>query len=161
MRDRVHSIDTKFGKAYVAFDKMNDYRISLVSFDKKYRNAVNPHPILTTGMYIRVRQIAEFIDDPNRGRFSDDKICFYGTEFQENVWSRICEIPRGQTKTYKQIAEEIGHPTSYRAVANACGQNRLAILIPCHRVVAKSGLGGYRWGSDMKKRLLNEERRDE
>lgn len=77
-----------------------------------------------------------------------------GTPFQMMVWDEIAKIPVGEVRTYSQIAAAIDRPTSYRAVANACGKNPLALLIPCHRVVAKNGLGGYHWGTDIKKRIL-------
>ncbi|MGC1185613.1 MAG: methylated-DNA--[protein]-cysteine S-methyltransferase [Candidatus Dormiibacterota bacterium] len=78
-----------------------------------------------------------------------------GTTFQWLVWRAIQRIPRGRTKTYSQIAGEIGRPTAARAVARACATNQVALLIPCHRVVpAAGGEGGYRWGRDRKQRLL-------
>ena len=65
----------------------------------------------------------------------------------------------GETRTYSEVAEKIGSPSSVRAVANACGQNNLAVVIPCHRVVRKDGgIAGYRWGEEKKKRLLEKER---
>jgi O-6-methylguanine DNA methyltransferase len=76
-----------------------------------------------------------------------------GTHFQKLVWREIMNIPYGETRTYGEIAELIGHPKSYRAVANACGQNKLAIIIPCHRVVGINSTGGYYWGVDIKERL--------
>ncbi len=67
-----------------------------------------------------------------------------GTPFQQQVWAALLTIPRGQTRTYAQIAAQIGRPTSARAVANACGANPHPIDIPCHRVIASDGsLGGY------------------
>lgn len=83
-----------------------------------------------------------------------------GNSFQKSVWVEIEKIPYGETKTYGQIAEAIGKPKAYRAVANACGQNKLALLIPCHRVVGKSNIGGYHWGIDIKKQLLELEKVD-
>jgi len=78
-----------------------------------------------------------------------------GTTFQWLVWRAIQRIPRGGTKTYGQLAGEIGRPTAARAVARACATNQVALLIPCHRVVpAAGGEGGYRWGKDRKQRLL-------
>jgi len=68
-----------------------------------------------------------------------------GTAFQQKVWQAIAAIPRGQTRTYSELAEQIG--SGPRAVANACGANRLPLLIPCHRVVAKNGLGGFMQGT--------------
>jgi len=83
-----------------------------------------------------------------------------GTAFQARVWQAIRQIPRGQTRTYTDLARAIGQPTSMRAVANACGANRVSVVIPCHRVVREDGSsGGYRWGASRKVKLLQEERR--
>lgn len=82
-----------------------------------------------------------------------------GTAFQATVWSALRRIPVGETRTYTQIAQEIGAPTSVRAVARACATNRLALVVPCHRVVRSDGsMGGYRWGLEVKERLLDLER---
>ena len=83
-----------------------------------------------------------------------------GTEFQNLVWKEISKIPYGQTMSYKEIAERIGHPNSSRAVANACGKNPYPIIIPCHRVICSNGeLGGYSGpgGISEKRRLLKNE----
>ncbi len=82
-----------------------------------------------------------------------------GTAFQATVWSALRRIPVGQTRTYSQVAQEIGAPRSVRAVARACATNRLALVVPCHRVVRSDGsMGGYRWGLEVKERLLDLER---
>ena len=83
-----------------------------------------------------------------------------GTKFQISVWKEIKKIPKGQTKTYKDIAVELKKPKSSRAVANACGKNPLLIEIPCHRVIRSDGkLGGYsgKGGINQKRKLLKEE----
>ena len=83
-----------------------------------------------------------------------------GTEFQLKVWEEIIKIPKGQTKTYKDIAIALKKPKSSRAVANACGKNPLLIEIPCHRVIRSDGkLGGYsgKGGANQKRKLLKEE----
>lgn len=81
------------------------------------------------------------------------------TAFQRRVWQALREIPRGQTRSYSQVAAAIGQPSAVRAAARACGQNRLALLVPCHRVVGKNGsLTGYRWGTERKRNLLAWER---
>ena len=85
---------------------------------------------------------------------------FEGTEFQVKVWNAMKEIPRGEIRTYTEIAVQIGHPNSARAVANACGQNPYPPIVPCHRVVRSDGsLGGYSGvgGVETKRRLLSEE----
>ena len=83
-----------------------------------------------------------------------------GTKFQISVWKEIKKIPKGQTKTYKDIAVALNKPKSSRAVANACGKNPLLIEIPCHRVIRSDGkLGGYsgKGGMNQKRKLLKEE----
>lgn len=77
------------------------------------------------------------------------------TPFQAAVWKALCKIPYGEMRSYDWIAEKIGRPSAPRAVGHACGQNRLPIVIPCHRVIRKDGsLGGYTGGLRIKKRLL-------
>ncbi len=78
-----------------------------------------------------------------------------GTDFQKKVWRRLMYVPYGKTISYAELANRIGQPKAYRAVANACGQNPLPILIPCHRVIASDGkLGGYSSGLKRKRWLL-------
>src|SRR5437016_12137357 len=81
------------------------------------------------------------------------------TAFQRRVWTYLQSIPFGSTKSYSQVAKAIGQPTATRAVARACATNQVAVAIPCHRVVREDGgMGGYRWGIDRKKALLEMER---
>ena len=83
-----------------------------------------------------------------------------GTFFQKKVWLELSKIPKGETRTYKEIAIAIGRPLAVRAVANACGKNPHPIKIPCHRVIRSDGkLGGYsaQGGTAAKRRLLKEE----
>ncbi|MBV9760377.1 MAG: methylated-DNA--[protein]-cysteine S-methyltransferase [Acidobacteriaceae bacterium] len=83
---------------------------------------------------------------------------FKGTQFQVRVWKQLTQIAFGTTKTYGDIAEEIGHPAAFRAVGNANGRNRLPLVAPCHRVVAAGGkLGGFTGGLGLKRRLLDHE----
>ena len=78
-----------------------------------------------------------------------------GTEFQKQVWQALLTIPLGQTRSYRQIAEQVGRPNAVRAVGTACGSNPISILIPCHRVIRSDGsYQGYHWGIEMKTRLL-------
>ncbi len=85
---------------------------------------------------------------------------FSGTPFQNSVWEELKNIPYGETRSYAEIAEKIGKPTAYRAVAQANGANQLAIIVPCHRVINTGGaLGGYAGGVARKEWLLNHELR--
>jgi AraC family transcriptional regulator of adaptative response/methylated-DNA-[protein]-cysteine methyltransferase len=82
------------------------------------------------------------------------------TAFQWRVWQALRAIPYGTTRSYSQIARAIGRPSAARAVARACATNPASVVIPCHRVVREDGhLGGYRWGLERKRALLDQERR--
>jgi AraC family transcriptional regulator of adaptative response/methylated-DNA-[protein]-cysteine methyltransferase len=105
----------------------------------------------------QVREVAQALA---KGGVGQDELPLdvHGTVFQWLVWRQIQAIPRGRTKTYGQLATEIGRPAAARAVARACATNQVALLIPCHRVVpAAGGEGGYRWGPNRKRRLLDAE----
>lgn len=105
-----------------------------------------------------ILSVAAFIEAPEQGLALPLDI--QGTAFQRRVWKALQQIPLGQTATYSEIARQLGRPTASRAVAGACASNKLAVAIPCHRVVRKSGdLGGYRWGLRRKSGLLAAERR--
>ena len=80
--------------------------------------------------------------------------CLDGTPFQQSVWRAMTKIGYGQTASYSDLAKEIGKPKALRAVAAACGANPIGVIIPCHRVVAKNGIGGYTGGLEKKKFLL-------
>jgi AraC family transcriptional regulator of adaptative response/methylated-DNA-[protein]-cysteine methyltransferase len=83
-----------------------------------------------------------------------------GTAFQKRVWEELRRIPYGQTASYGEVARRIGQPTATRAVARACATNPAALVTPCHRVVRETGeLGGYRWGVERKRQLLEKERK--
>jgi len=82
------------------------------------------------------------------------------TAFQWRVWEALTRIPAGETRSYGQIARAIGAPNAARAVGRACGSNRLALIVPCHRVVREDGTsGGWRWGAARKQQLLQQEKR--
>jgi AraC family transcriptional regulator, regulatory protein of adaptative response / methylated-DNA-[protein]-cysteine methyltransferase len=83
-----------------------------------------------------------------------------GTVFQLRVWQALRQIPRGETRSYSELAREMGEPNATRAVARACALNRVALIVPCHRVVGVDGsLTGYRWGVERKKQLLEAEKK--
>ena len=103
-----------------------------------------------------VARVARFVEDPARGL--DIPLDVTGTAFEQKVWAALRQIPVGETASYREVARRIGSPTAVRAVARACAANRLAVAIPCHRVVASDGaLTGYRWGIERKQLLLARE----
>lgn len=103
-----------------------------------------------------VARVVGFIEAPGLGL--DLPLDLRGTAFQQRVWLALQDIPVGSTASYAEIAQKIGAPKSFRAVAQACGANNLAVAIPCHRVVRSDGnLSGYRWGVERKQKLLERE----
>ena len=90
-----------------------------------------------------VRQLERYREDPD-AKF-DLPLLIEGTDFQRRVWDAMCAIPRGRTLTYGEMARQLGGEDfeSARAVGQACGDNKLPIVIPCHRVVAADGIGGF------------------
>jgi len=99
------------------------------------------------------RKILDFISGD--GSLARVPVDIRGTVFQRRVWQALRAIPRGETRTYSQIAREIGAPDAVRAVGSACGANPVALLVPCHRAMrTDGGLGGYAWGLEVKQQLL-------
>ena len=105
-----------------------------------------------------IARITADLDGSNAPEAPLPPIDIRATAFQWRVWEALQHIPRGETRSYSDIANAIGKPRSVRAVANACGRNRLAVVVPCHRVIREDGsLGGYRWGIERKRTLLDRE----
>jgi AraC family transcriptional regulator of adaptative response/methylated-DNA-[protein]-cysteine methyltransferase len=103
-----------------------------------------------------IAQVIGFVEAPRIGL--DLPLDVRGTAFQQRVWQALREIPVGKTMSYADIARSIGEPKAVRAVAQACGANKIAVAIPCHRVVKNDGaLSGYRWGVERKRALLEKE----
>lgn len=127
--------NTEIGIVQIIYDKKIITSITFLDDKKK---------IISTDM-----KFAELCKKIKKYKYSQE-----GTEFQKTVWKEIERIPFGETRTYQQIAENINRPNSYRAVANACGKNNLALLIPCHRVTSKNDIGGYKWNINRKIKLL-------
>jgi AraC family transcriptional regulator of adaptative response/methylated-DNA-[protein]-cysteine methyltransferase len=104
-----------------------------------------------------VERVIAYVDAPGNG--IGLPLDIRGTAFQRQVWEVLQSIPAGETRSYTEVAAMIGNPKAVRAVATACASNRLAVAVPCHRVVAgDGGLAGYRWGIDRKRALLERER---
>jgi AraC family transcriptional regulator, regulatory protein of adaptative response / methylated-DNA-[protein]-cysteine methyltransferase len=111
----------------------------------------------------RVRAVADALagaDARKRGAHDEAALPVdpIGTAFQKKVWDALMKIPQGETRSYAELATQLGAPKAARAVASACAHNRIAVLVPCHRVIRGDGsLGGYRWGLPMKQKLLQRE----
>ncbi|MFC7301919.1 bifunctional transcriptional activator/DNA repair enzyme AdaA [Cognatiluteimonas weifangensis] len=92
------------------------------------------------------------------GRQAEVPVDLLGTAFQTQVWDALMKIPLGETRSYAELAAQLGQPRAARAVAGACARNRVAVVVPCHRVIRGDGApGGYRWGLPLKQRLLRRE----
>jgi methylated-DNA-[protein]-cysteine S-methyltransferase len=119
-----------------------------VPFEHAVENA--RHPVLRD----TARQLREYF--AGKRRTFELPLEFRGTDFQRGVWAALLTIPYGETRTYGQIAEQIGNPTAVRAVGAANGRNPISIIAPCHRVIGMNGsLTGFGGGLDAKARLLS------
>jgi methylated-DNA-[protein]-cysteine S-methyltransferase len=133
----------------------NEEGISGVRFvDKK----VEPIPAIPPPLKECCRQLYEYFVG-NRKEF-ELKLQFDGTDFQKKVWNRLMKIPYGKTRSYKDVAKAVNNKRAFRAVGSANGRNNIAIIIPCHRVIAHDGtLGGYGGGLWRKEWLLEHEKK--
>lgn len=130
-------INTPFGAVAIAAHG-DQLAIELLTKSPSQSNHQSAHPLVA----LAYEQIMQYLQQPA----TQFNLPFntYGTAFQQRVWQAIVAIPLGQTRTYGQIARQIG--SGPRAVANACGANTLPLVIPCHRVVAQNGIGGFMQG---------------
>jgi len=109
-------------------------------------------------LYAWFEKVRDFVLLPREAL--DLPVDIQGTAFQSRVWRALRDIPLGKTATYGEVARRLGKPKAVRAVASACASNHVALLIPCHRVLAADGgPGGYRWGVERKRDLLRREAR--
>jgi len=117
----------------------------------------NEHSTLSDLAFDQVREYLK-----GHRRTFDFPYELHGTEFQKKVWNALCQVPYGETRTYKEIASVVGNPKASRAVGMANNKNPLMVVVPCHRIVGTDGnLIGYADGLDMKKALLELERKEE
>lgn len=141
-----------FGAVAISL-QANQLAVHLLAESPSAENMLSTLPLVKKAY----TQITQYLQDPT-SKF-DLPTYIQGTVFQQRVWQAIAAIPVGQTCTYSQLAEKIG--SGPRAVANACGANNLPLLIPCHRVLAKNGIGGFMRGQShglaIKKWLLAHE----
>ncbi|HWH86040.1 MAG TPA: methylated-DNA--[protein]-cysteine S-methyltransferase [Pseudomonas sp.] len=135
----------------------NDSRLAAILWENDKPNRVRIGPMSEAAdspiLLQTARQLEEYFAG-TRNRF-DLELEFVGSEFQKKVWAALLTIPFGETRTYSQIATQIGHPAAVRAVGAANGRNPISIVAPCHRVIGASGkLTGFAGGLEAKERLL-------
>jgi len=142
--------DTPFGKAFIATTKYgvcklsfieDDFTQELVKLENQWKNATFKYSDIKT------RDTVEAVFYVTKRKNHPLSVLVSGTNFQVSVWKALLDLPFASLTSYGDIANKIGKPKAYRAVGTAIGQNPIAFLIPCHRVIQQSGkLGGYRWG---------------
>ena len=147
LNDYYDMFKTPIGVLYLVF------RSSIligISFDKPI--AVSPKQ--TKSSAGAKKELSEYFEQ-GRMDFTFKTAFIEGTEFEKEVWEALIEIPYGETRTYKWIADKIGKPHASRAVGNALAKNPIPIAFPCHRIIESDGsIGGYTPGVDIKRRLL-------
>jgi len=113
-----------------------------------------------TNLFVQDREKTRpFFDALFKEKIPKTDLFFTGTKFQHEVWQALLNIPRGETRSYSEVAHAIDRPKAVRAVGTAIGYNPISLLIPCHRVLCSNGaIGNYRWGSPLKKKLLDYEK---
>ena len=157
-----HSFKTRLGTIYTAATEKGLALVSLPGqsrrdFDGLVSKYYGDSEIREGGVINRTaeKQLKRYLDGKLK-RF-DIKLDIQGTDFQKKTLKRVASIPYGKTMTYGEIARAVGNISAARAVGSVNASNRLPIIVPCHRVVATSGLGGYGGGLPMKKKLLKME----
>ena len=147
-----YPIKTKIGTISIIYDEASDEVTSVtlssqLSSHKRLPEKVKTFQCALTS-YFQGKQVS-----PNL------EMQLKGTSFQKKVWRELLRIPFAQTRSYQEIAKNIGHAKAYRAVGTAVSKNPYLILIPCHRVLKNDGsIGGFAWGTDIKKILLDHEK---
>lgn len=145
-----HILQTTLGKLFLIADDEVLRAVCFGAIPPKFAKAVARE---TTLLEQAALQIEEYLQG-KRKKFSLP-IALQGTDFQQKVWQELLNIPYGETRSYKQIAEKIGCPKGYRAVGMANNKNPITIIVPCHRVIGQNKkLVGYAGGIDIKEKLL-------
>ncbi len=152
---RVLIAATERGVCAVYIGEDDDYLIS--ELNQEYHAAAIDRDEAALGRWVEA--ILDYLSGKQRAL--DLPLDVVATAFQLRVWELLCSIPYGETRTYSEMARELGSPRAARAVGRACATNPVSLVIPCHRAIrADGGLGGYRWGLDRKERLIEQERSD-
>ena len=152
------SVVTRVGQVFVLSNEKGVTRIIFGEREfRKYLEARMGASVTEGGAAAGMAHELELYFDGRLSEFKTPIDLSEGTPFQNSVWMKLLDIPYGETATYGEIAENVGRPGAARAVGNAVGANPIPIVIPCHRVLASNGLGGYSCGIDIKKDLLRVE----
>jgi methylated-DNA-[protein]-cysteine S-methyltransferase len=141
------TFESPLGILYLIF---NGKFLNELSFTKPYKlpKKDNPSSLIK-------KELREYFEN-GREEFTQKTAFSRGTEFDRKVWLTLKEIPYGETRTYRWLAEKLGKPSAYRAVGRALSRNPLPIIFPCHRIIESDGsIGGYSSGIDIKRRLLD------
>lgn len=152
--------DTSLGPMLVAATEKGLCRISFDEDEAELRRRFPAADIglADEGFTALANEVVALVDNP--ARTANLPVDVQGTAFQQAVWDALRAIPAGETRTYSQVAASIGKPGAMRAAGSACGDNVLAVLVPCHRVLRTDGtLGGYAYGLERKEKLLALERK--
>ncbi len=140
---------------------IHNNKITHLSFDHKRHEKICSSLEVSTLSVKEQEKLCSFLFTVLQGETvsfpADSPFIQEGTSFQQEVWQSLSRIPFGETRTYGDIAQELGNPQFARAVGSACNKNPLPLIIPCHRVVSATGLGGFAGGSEVKKALLDYE----
>lgn len=150
--------DTSYGKALIATTEKGICYIGFGEREEMLQSMKSTYPsaILEEKSDDYQRKALNYIEQPNSEELN---LHIHGTDFQVHVWESLIRVPLGKLSTYKTIATEINNPKAVRAVGSAVGSNPVSYLIPCHRIIrTDGGLGGYFWGLDVKKKMLEREK---
>ncbi|MEO1920470.1 MAG: methylated-DNA--[protein]-cysteine S-methyltransferase [Sphingomonadaceae bacterium] len=153
-------VDTSLGAMLVAATETGVCCLSFDEGEDELRARFPKAELVEGGTEFRdlFARVTEAVERPGTG--TDIPIDVKGTAFQQRVWQALCDIPPGETRSYGELAAALGNPKASRAVGGANGANNIAVLIPCHRVIAADGgLGGYAYGTEIKAELLRREAR--
>ena len=157
-------VDSPFGKLLVGATERGVCSVALGDSDSTLVSKLRadfPGAQIERGDHVHAEWVEEIVGHIGGGNLGlNVPLDVRGTAFQQQVWALLRKIPSGRTRSYGEIASELGNPRATRAVAQACASNKIAVVIPCHRVIRNDGeLGGYKWGIERKKTLLEHERR--
>lgn len=144
-------LESPIGPLKIIGNEKNISEIQFIKHDELGEDAP------TTCLLEAKNQLSEYFQG-KRKNFDLELNLSSATEFQQKVWQGLVQIPYGKTKTYGQLAVDINRPGAQRAVGGANNKNPIPIIIPCHRVVASNGLGGFALGAEVKKWLLDHEK---